>query len=140
MICFVFYLRLSSTLGNQELKGICLVPKHKALQSSGQQHPTIIREAWVQTLSRPSPLHMHVLKTNWLLISIDARQTCTFFYCRSDSGVVNIYDNQRLDQTQPKPLKAIMNLTTSINNVAFNSTRQVFSMSTTLIKNCICLS
>ena len=48
-----------------------------------------------------------------------------FFLCRSDSGVVNIYDEQYLHQTQPKPLKAVMNLTTSVNKALFNSTRYV---------------
>ncbi|RMX55645.1 hypothetical protein pdam_00001664 [Pocillopora damicornis] len=48
--------------------------------------------------------------------SLAASRDGQYLACGSDSGVVNIYDNQRLDQTQPKPLKAIMNLTTSINN------------------------
>ena len=48
-----------------------------------------------------------------------------FLLCRSDSGVVNIYDEQYLHQTQPKPLKAVMNLTTSVNKALFNSTRYV---------------
>ena len=45
--------------------------------------------------------------------------------CRSDSGVVNVYDEKYLHQSQPKPLKAIMNLTTSVNKALFNSTRYV---------------
>lgn len=61
--------------------------------------------------------------------SLAASRDGQYLACGSDSGVVNIYDNQRLDQTQPKPLKAIMNLTTSINNVAFNSTSEILAMS-----------
>lgn len=36
-----------------------------------------------------------------------------------------MYDEQYLHQTQPKPLKAVMNLTTSVNKALFNSTRYV---------------
>lgn len=61
--------------------------------------------------------------------SLAASRDGQYLACGSDSGVVNIYDNQRLDQTQPTPLKAIMNLTTSINNVAFNSTSEILAMS-----------
>ena len=41
--------------------------------------------------------------------------------CGSDSGVVNLYDwSSCFLDSKPKPLKAIMNLTTSINSVQFN--------------------
>lgn len=38
----------------------------------------------------------------------------------SDSGVVNLYDDSCLREQDPKPIKALMNLTTTISEVAFN--------------------
>ena len=44
--------------------------------------------------------------------------------CGSDSGVVNVYEEEEcLRHTAPKPLRAVMNLTTSIEHTCFNSTR-----------------
>jgi hypothetical protein len=43
---------------------------------------------------------------------------------RSDSGVVNMYDTETcFSAAVPKPLKAIMNLTTTIDDLTFNHTR-----------------
>ena len=44
--------------------------------------------------------------------------------CGSDSGVVNVYEEEEcLRHTVPKPLRAVTNLTTSIEHTCFNSTR-----------------
>ena len=44
--------------------------------------------------------------------------------CGSDSGVVNVYEKEEcLRNIAPKPLRAVMNLTTSVENTCFNSTR-----------------
>ena len=45
--------------------------------------------------------------------------------CGSDSGVVNLYDDQCFTNERPKPLKAVMNLTTAIDQTVFNSSRCV---------------
>ena len=53
-----------------------------------------------------------------------------YIACGSSSGVVNLYaGTQCLKATgsTPKPLKAIMNLTTSIDTISFNSTRYYFN-------------
>lgn len=47
----------------------------------------------------------------------------TRFACGADSGVVNIYDEECLSKERPKPLKALMNLTTAADLLCFNSTR-----------------
>lgn len=59
-----------------------------------------------------------------------------YLACGSDSGVVNIYDDQCLYKTQPKPLKAIMNLTTSISKTLFNSTSEILAISSRVKKDC----
>lgn len=67
--------------------------------------------------------------------SLAASRDGQYLACGSDSGVVNIYDNQCSHQTQPKPLKAIMNLTTSVNKVAFNSTSEILAISSRVRKD-----
>ena len=60
------------------------------------------------------------------------------FYFRSDNGVVNIYDmaDPAFGQTKnPKPIKAIMNLTTEINQVQFNHDAQLLALSSTEKRN-----
>ncbi|KAL9971505.1 hypothetical protein ACROYT_G017676 [Oculina patagonica] len=61
--------------------------------------------------------------------SLAASKDGQYLACGSDSGVVNVYDSQCLHQTQPKPLKAIMNLTTSVNKTLFNSTSEILAIS-----------
>lgn len=42
---------------------------------------------------------------------------------RSESGVVNIYDETCFHERNPKPLKALLNLTTAIDTLQFNHDR-----------------
>ncbi len=47
-----------------------------------------------------------------------------YIACGSDSGVVNLYESEQcLRSGFPKPLRAVSNLTTSIDHLCFNSTR-----------------
>ncbi|XP_046854395.1 U3 small nucleolar RNA-associated protein 18 homolog [Xenia sp. Carnegie-2017] len=55
--------------------------------------------------------------------------------CGSDSGVVNIYDQRCLEKAFPKPIKTVMNLTTKICQLKFNSTSEILGMSSKEIKN-----
>lgn len=61
--------------------------------------------------------------------TLAASRDSQYIACGSDSGVVNVYDEQCLHQTQPKPLKAIMNLTTSVTKTLFNSTSEILAIS-----------
>lgn len=56
----------------------------------------------------------------------------------SRQGVVNIYDlRQSFTTRTPKPLKAIMNLTTSISSIKFNATSEIMAMSSNCIKDAV---
>lgn len=62
------------------------------------------------------------------LVSIDEKMiffnSCIFsLQIRSDSGVINVYDNKCFNQSKPKPLKSVTNLTTPIDGTLFNSSR-----------------
>lgn len=56
-------------------------------------------------------------------IIVNKLYTCKFSNCRSNSGVVNLYDENCFTDRNPKPIKTVMNLTTSIHCVKFNPTR-----------------
>ena len=45
----------------------------------------------------------------------------------SSSGVVNIYDDKCLLEKHPSPVKALMNITTSVEQTKFNSTSEVLA-------------
>ena len=47
-----------------------------------------------------------------------------YIACGSDSGIVNVYEYSECMGTEaPKPLKSILNLTTAVDLLQFNSTR-----------------
>ncbi|KAI7814665.1 U3 small nucleolar RNA-associated protein 18-like protein, partial [Triplophysa rosa] len=51
------------------------------------------------------------------------------FICRSQSGVVNVYSQKDcLQNTEPKPLKAIMNLVTAATSLCFNNTSEILAI------------
>ena len=50
------------------------------------------------------------------------------FFDRSHSGVVNVYDDSYFQSSRPKPLKAIMNLTTPCTSMVFNSQTELLAL------------
>lgn len=93
-------------------------------------------EVYVWNMNTRSCVHKFrdegCLNSTTLAASADGQ----YLACGSDSGVVNIYDEQYLHQTQPKPLKAVMNLTTSVNKALFNSTSEILAISSKVKKDC----
>jgi len=55
----------------------------------------------------------------------------------SSSGVVNIYRSDSLNNKNPKPLKSLLNLTTEIDHLKFNSDAQLLAMSSPKVLNSI---
>lgn len=56
----------------------------------------------------------------------------------SRQGVVNIYDlRQTLTTLTPKPMKAVMNLTTAITSIKFNSTSEILAMSSNTVNDAV---
>uniref|UniRef100_A0A6I8REC9 U3 small nucleolar RNA-associated protein 18 homolog n=1 Tax=Xenopus tropicalis TaxID=8364 RepID=A0A6I8REC9_XENTR len=52
-----------------------------------------------------------------------------YISCGSNSGVVNIYNHEDcLQQTNPRPLKAIMNLVTSASSIIFNPQTEIMAV------------
>jgi U3 small nucleolar RNA-associated protein 18 len=61
--------------------------------------------------------------------TICASRNGEYFATGSNTGVVNIYNNECLTETKPIPQKSILNLTTSIHNMKFNSDSQLLAIS-----------
>jgi U3 small nucleolar RNA-associated protein 18 len=61
--------------------------------------------------------------------TICASRNGEYFATGSNTGVVNIYNNDCLTETKPIPQKSILNLTTSIHNMKFNSDSQLLAIS-----------
>lgn len=56
----------------------------------------------------------------------------------SRQGVVNIYDlRHSLTTATPKPLKAILNLTTAITSIKFNSTSEILAMASNCVNDAV---
>ena len=60
-----------------------------------------------------------------------------FIATGSDSGVVNIYNRSCLSVPKPRPLRAVMNLTTSVDNMSFNPSGEVLAISSRLKKSAV---
>ncbi|XP_028310960.1 U3 small nucleolar RNA-associated protein 18 homolog [Gouania willdenowi] len=61
--------------------------------------------------------------------SISASPDGRYLACGSQSGVVNIYSQEAcLNSTNPKPVKAVMNLLTSATSLTFNPSSEVLAM------------
>ncbi|XP_071487417.1 U3 small nucleolar RNA-associated protein 18 homolog [Diadema antillarum] len=60
-----------------------------------------------------------------------------YFATGSESGIINLYDEQCLSHTNPSPLKAIMNLTTPITATRFNSANEILAAISTHSPNII---
>ncbi|XP_036609892.1 U3 small nucleolar RNA-associated protein 18 homolog [Trichosurus vulpecula] len=62
-------------------------------------------------------------------LSIAVSRNGQYVACGSSSGVVNIYNQDTcLRETNPKPIKAIMNLVTGVTSMAFNPTTEILAI------------
>lgn len=61
-----------------------------------------------------------------------------FSLCSSSCGVVNIYSQDScLQETNPKPIKAIMNLVTGVSSLAFNPTTEILAIASEKMKEAV---
>jgi U3 small nucleolar RNA-associated protein 18 len=61
-----------------------------------------------------------------------------YIACGSDSGVVNVYEHSEcMTRDTPKPLKAIMNLTTAVDLLQFNSTSEILAIASSAKKDAV---
>jgi U3 small nucleolar RNA-associated protein 18 len=67
-----------------------------------------------------------------------ALKSISFFLCSSNSGVVNIYNQDScLQETNPKPIKAVMNLVTGATALTFNPTTEILAIASRKMKEAI---
>lgn len=66
---------------------------------------------------------------------IDVSKDGRYVACGSNSGVVNVYDEKCFVERNPKPVKTVLNLTTSIHTLKFNPTSEVLAISSRAMKD-----
>ncbi|XP_006635381.1 U3 small nucleolar RNA-associated protein 18 homolog [Lepisosteus oculatus] len=70
--------------------------------------------------------------------SIAVSRNGQYLACGSNSGVVNIYSHDAcLQESTPKPLKAIMNLVTSASSLLFNPTTEILAMASNVVDEAV---
>ncbi|XP_075417706.1 U3 small nucleolar RNA-associated protein 18 homolog [Tenrec ecaudatus] len=71
-------------------------------------------------------------------LSIATSRNGQYVACGSNCGVVNIYNQQScLQETNPKPIKAIMNLVTGVSSVTFNPTSEILAIASDKMREAI---
>lgn len=74
------------------------------------------------------------LRSTCLAASLDGR----YLACGSSSGVVNVYAQEDcMREAQPRPLKALMNLTTCASALAFNPTSEMLAMASSAVDEAV---
>ncbi|XP_036985525.2 U3 small nucleolar RNA-associated protein 18 homolog [Artibeus jamaicensis] len=71
-------------------------------------------------------------------LSIATSRNGQYVACGSNCGVVNIYSQDScLQETNPKPIKAIMNLVTGVSSLAFNPTSEILAIASEKMKEAV---
>lgn len=71
-------------------------------------------------------------------LSIATSRNGQYVACGSNCGVVNIYNQEScLRETNPKPIKAIMNLVTGVTSLTFNPTTEILAIASDKIKEAV---
>ncbi|KAM8813640.1 U3 small nucleolar RNA-associated protein 18 homolog [Rhynchonycteris naso] len=71
-------------------------------------------------------------------LSIAASRNGQYVACSSNCGVVNIYNQDScLQETNPKPVKAIMNLVTGVSSLTFNPTTEILAIASEKMKEAV---
>ncbi|XP_003414660.1 U3 small nucleolar RNA-associated protein 18 homolog [Loxodonta africana] len=71
-------------------------------------------------------------------LSIATSRNGQYVACGSNCGVVNIYNQDScLQETNPKPIKAIMNLVTGVTSLTFNPTSEILAIASEKMKEAV---
>ncbi|XP_021560185.1 U3 small nucleolar RNA-associated protein 18 homolog [Neomonachus schauinslandi] len=71
-------------------------------------------------------------------LSIATSRNGQYVACGSNCGVVNIYSQDScLQETNPKPIKAIMNLVTGVTSLTFNPTTEILAIASEEMKEAV---
>ncbi|XP_048589194.1 U3 small nucleolar RNA-associated protein 18 homolog isoform X2 [Nematostella vectensis] len=92
-------------------------------------------EVYVWDMTTRSCVHKFVDDGCLTGTALAASKDGKYLACGSDSGIVNIYDDQCLLQSQPRPLKSVTNLVTSVTGTQFNSSSEILAISSRVTKD-----
>ncbi|KAG8507862.1 U3 small nucleolar RNA-associated protein 18, partial [Galemys pyrenaicus] len=71
-------------------------------------------------------------------LSIATSRNGQYVACGSNCGVVNIYNQEScIQETNPKPIKAVMNLVTGVTSLTFNPTSEILAAASAKMKDAV---
>eukprot|EP00126_Sphaerothecum_destruens_P005927 Sdes_comp19117_c0_seq1m9827 len=116
-------------VANLKMNGTCRSVSFEKSKGSSFRMLTAGSDGFVYVwdLERRVCVHRFVDEGN-IHISASASSSSANFAFGSKNGVVNVYNSECLLESKPKPLKAIMNLTTGIHQMKFNHDGQILSI------------
>ncbi|KAM4843684.1 U3 small nucleolar RNA-associated protein 18 homolog isoform 1-T2 [Thomomys bottae] len=95
-------------------------------------------EVYVWDVNSRRCLNRFVDEGNLCGLSIATSRNGQYVACGSSSGVVNIYNQDScLQETNPKPIKAIMNLVTGVTSMTFNPTTEILAIASRKMKEAV---
>ncbi|XP_042529942.1 U3 small nucleolar RNA-associated protein 18 homolog [Dipodomys spectabilis] len=95
-------------------------------------------EVYIWDVNSRRCLNRFVDEGNLCALSIATSRNGQYIACGSSSGVVNIYNQDScLQETNPKPIKAIMNLVTGVTSLTFNPTTEILAIASRKMKEAV---
>ncbi|XP_048222513.1 U3 small nucleolar RNA-associated protein 18 homolog [Perognathus longimembris pacificus] len=95
-------------------------------------------EVYIWDVNSRRCLNRFVDEGNLCALSIATSRNGQYVACGSSSGVVNIYNQDScLQETNPKPIKAIMNLVTGVTSLTFNPTTEILAIASRKMKEAV---
>ncbi|XP_012864235.1 PREDICTED: U3 small nucleolar RNA-associated protein 18 homolog [Dipodomys ordii] len=95
-------------------------------------------EVYIWDVNSRRCLNRFVDEGNLRALSIATSRNGQYIACGSSSGVVNIYNQDScLQETNPKPIKAIMNLVTGVTSLTFNPTTEILAIASRKMKEAV---
>jgi U3 small nucleolar RNA-associated protein 18 len=118
---------------NGEVRGVAFTPDSRHLLSYGS-------DGMVYVWDVGSRQCVHRFTDEGCVVGnrVGVAPSGQYLACGSESGVVNVYEMAEcMAKEAPKPLRAVMNLTTSVDNLQFNSTSEILTIASSVKKDAL---
>eukprot|EP00043_Microstomoeca_roanoka_P005218 m.54398 g.54398 ORF g.54398 m.54398 type:complete len:509 (+) comp12865_c0_seq2:51-1577(+) len=117
---------------NQSCRRIAFSPDSRYMYSTGDEG-----RVYVWDMNTRDCIHVFEDEGSQCGTSIAVSPDGNTIATGSDAGVVNIYDESHRAVTRPKPIKTLMNLVTTIDNLAFNHDGNVLCMASRMKRDAL---
>nr|XP_036854892.1 U3 small nucleolar RNA-associated protein 18 homolog [Manis javanica] len=135
--CHLLSMKTKELIGSMKINGRVAAStfssdSKKVYASSGDG------EVYVWDVSSRKCLNRFVDEGSLYGLSIATSRNGQYVACGSNCGVVNIYNQDScLQEANPKPIKAIMNLVTGVTSLAFNPTTEILAVASEKMKEAV---